>query len=269
MPELPEVETTLRGLKPVLDSSPIAHIETRVPKLRYPIPDVSHVSNVSVSQAYRRSKYIVLDFNNQHSCLIHLGMSGRLVLNQPPKKHDHVIFHMNDGQHITLNDPRRFGMFLYEPTPCMQTHKLLTSLGPEPLTDAFHAEYLYTQLKRRQSPIKVVLMDAKLVVGVGNIYANEALFRCRIRPTRKACSITKAEAAQLCTEIKLVLDEAIHAGGSSLRDYVQSDGKLGVFQYNFFVYGLENTPCQVCTTPIRRITQAQRSTFYCPNCQKR
>jgi formamidopyrimidine-DNA glycosylase len=269
MPELPEVETTLRGLQPVLDASPLTRIESRAPRLRYPLPQVVLANPVRVEQAWRRSKYIILDLANSHSCLIHLGMSGRLVQNQPPAKHDHVLLHFADGQHITLNDPRRFGMFLYEPTEHMHTHKLLVNLGPEPLSAAFTSTYLYNQLKKRSSAIKTALMDAKLVVGVGNIYANEALFRARIRPTRKANAITKHEAEILCAEIKAVLEEAINAGGSSLKDYVQSDGKLGLFQNNFFVYGREGVPCLVCKTPITRSVVGQRATFHCAKCQPR
>lgn len=272
MPELPEVETTCRGLKPAMLNKQITHVQVRQPKLRYPIPDdfSRQIEGCTVSAIRRRSKYILLDFNNGLTAIVHLGMSGRMVIdeNTPPAKHDHVLFALEGGHEVRFNDPRRFGLMLLTPTNEIAQHKLIAALGPEPLEQNFNADYLYNALKKRKSAIKPTLMDSKLVVGVGNIYANESLFYSRINPATPANKTTRKQAHTLCANIKTVLKKAIVAGGSSLRDYKQTDGKLGYFQYDFAVYGREGKPCRTCTTPIRKITLGQRSTFFCPTCQK-
>lgn len=268
MPELPEVETTLRGIEPLMVGSVLESVDVRVEKLRFPMPpELSDLHDVKIIGGRRRSKYILLDLENGQTIMVHLGMSGRLVLNRPPAKHDHVIFRMASGDHVTLNDPRKFGLVDLYKTADEAEHRLLKNLGPEPLTDAFNAAYLYGALCKRSTAIKPTLMDAKVVVGVGNIYANEALFRAKIHPAKPANKLTKKQVEVLVPEIKTVLKEAIEAGGSSLRDYQHSDGKLGYFQFNFLVYGREGQPCRVCGTPIQKITLAQRSTFFCPKCQ--
>ncbi len=283
MPELPEVETVMRGLAPAMTGAVIAQADVNRPDLRWPFPvDMSaRLSGQKVLQLRRRSKYILADLASGESLLIHLGMSGRMLVsgdplgqfvhNHPaPEKHDHVVLHMDNGARITFNDPRRFGAMDLMETATAASHKLLAVLGPEPLGNDFHETHLIAALKGRMMPIKSALLDQKIVAGLGNIYVCEALYRGHIHPARKAGRISKPRIAALVPIIRQVLAEAIEAGGSSLRDFRQADGELGYFQHNFDVYGREGAPCRTpdCGQPIRRIVQSGRSSFYCPTCQR-
>jgi formamidopyrimidine-DNA glycosylase len=234
-----------------------------------------------VTQLRRRSKYILADLVSGESLLIHLGMSGRMLISgdplgrfvhdhPAPEKHDHVVLHMASGARITFNDPRRFGAMDLMATESSDSHKLLVSLGPEPLGNGFHETHLVTALKGKNTPIKSALLDQRIVAGLGNIYVCEALYRAGIHPARKAGRISTARVAALVPIIRDVLAEAIEAGGSSLRDFRQADGELGYFQHRFDVYGREGAPCRTagCTSSVRRIVQSGRSSFYCPTCQR-
>ncbi|NOS96322.1 MAG: bifunctional DNA-formamidopyrimidine glycosylase/DNA-(apurinic or apyrimidinic site) lyase [Methylotenera sp.] len=273
MPELPEVETTRLGLIPLLNQS-VAQVTIRNGSLRWPIP--SDLPNTLAGQTLkaltRRAKYILAHFDHG-ALLLHLGMSGRICLlsqNEPPQKHDHFDIRFANGQILRLRDPRRFGAVLWAGSQPEQ-HVLLKSLGPEPLSDAFTGQYLHAQLHTRSAAIKTTIMDSHLVVGVGNIYASESLFRARIQPEISAKNLTLAQCERLVTEIKSTLQDALAAGGSSLRDFFGADGNPGYFQQQYFVYGRANDkggePCRVCGAAIKMIRQGQRSTFYCANCQ--
>jgi formamidopyrimidine-DNA glycosylase len=227
----------------------------------------------------RRSKYILADLSSGETLLIHLGMSGRMLISgaqlgqfhhdhPAPQKHDHVVLTMQSGARVTFNDPRRFGAMDLMPTARWQAHKLLADLGPEPLGNAFNEAYLAQRLANRATPIKSALLDQKIVSGLGNIYVCEVLHRAGIAPTRLAGDLTERQAASLVPLIRSVLSEAIEAGGSSLRDYRQADGELGYFQHTFRVYDREGQPCTTCDTSIVRLVQAGRSSFYCPSCQR-
>ena len=283
MPELPEVETVRRGLSPVMEGQIIARADVNRPDLRWPFPPqmAERLTGQRVAQLRRRSKYILADLESGESLLIHLGMSGRMLISgdplgqfihkhPSPEKHDHVVFHMANGARITFNDPRRFGAMDLLPTATAEAHKLLAMLGPEPLGNAFNEAHLVARLKGRNTPIKSALLDQRIVAGLGNIYVCEALYRARISPARKAGRISAARIAALVPIIRDVLTEAIEAGGSSLRDFRQADGELGYFQHRFDVYGRENQPCRTpgCTAQISRIVQAGRSSFYCAQCQR-
>lgn len=271
MPELPEVETTLRGLQPYLQGQPLTGVEIRAPKLRLPTPAPGPLLGKTVTGLERRAKYILFHLNDATSVLLHLGMSGRMNTSPTapqPGKHDHIILTTPKGT-VTLNDARRFGLFLHIPTAGLPTHPLLKNLGPEPLGPAFTATYLHKSLATRNTDIKPTLMDGKLVVGVGNIYASEALFRSHIHPQKRGNTLSPQQCQTLAEAIRQTLTEAIAAGGSTLRDYQHSDGQLGYFQHNFKVYGRTGQPCPVCGTAIAQITQSQRSTFFCPHCQKK
>lgn len=283
MPELPEVETVMRGLAPVMENRVISKADINRPDLRWPFPDNmgARLAGKRVLGLRRRSKYILADLSSGESLLIHLGMSGRMLIagakmgsfvheSPGPQKHDHVVFHMDDGCMITFNDPRRFGAMDLLDTATAETHKLLSSIGPEPMGNSFDEHYLVAALNHRATPIKSALLDQKIVAGLGNIYVCEALFRAGISPKRKACSLSGARIASLVPIIRNVLGEAIAAGGSSLRDYRQADGDLGYFQHNFDVYGREGAPCRTpgCNRLIKRIVQSGRSSFYCPGCQR-
>jgi formamidopyrimidine-DNA glycosylase len=271
MPELPEVEITCRGLIPLLNQI-VANVVIRNASMRWPIP--AHLPETLINQKLlslnRRAKYILAEFQNG-TLLLHLGMSGRISLldrNYPPEKHDHFDIHFNDGQVLRLRDPRRFGAVLWaglEPNK----HALLAPLGPEPLEDIFNAKYLHQQLNTRSAAIKVAIMDSHLVVGVGNIYASESLFRARIHPETPAKNLTLKQCEKLVAEIKDTLNAALDAGGSSLRDFFGVDGNIGYFQQEYFAYGRTDEPCKVCSKPIKCIRLGQRSTFFCPSCQKR
>ena len=275
MPELPEVEITRRGLIPLLNQT-VANVIIRNASMRWPIP--AHLPETLISQKLlslkRRAKYILADFECG-TLLLHLGMSGRISLldrNYPPEKHDHfdIAFHSADGSAgpvLRLRDPRRFGAVLWaglEPN----THALLAPLGPEPLDEHFNAKYLHVKLKARSTAIKVAIMDSHLVVGVGNIYASESLFRARIHPETPAKNLTIKQCEKLVAEIKSTLNDALNAGGSSLRDFFGVDGNIGYFQQEYFAYGRTDAPCKACGKPIKCIRLGQRSTFFCQSCQK-
>jgi len=270
MPELPEVETTRLGLLPRLQHRTLARIVVRNPRLRWPVPDdlEARLGGLTLMGIARRGKYLLFDFGAVVQ-IVHLGMSGSLRLtgpDEPAALHDHIDWLFDDGSTLRLRDPRRFGAVLW--TENAAQHPLLAHLGPEPLTPAFDAAYLHAQCRRRNAAIKQVIMDARIVVGVGNIYASESLFHAAIRPATAARRLSRPACVRLATAIKQVLTAAIAAGGSSLRDYVASDGELGYFQLQTRVYDREGLPCKVCGTPVRRIVQGQRATFYCPACQR-
>lgn len=269
MPELPEVETTLKGITPYLTGQAIASVISRVPALRWPVPgNLGSLSGKVIKRIFRRGKYIVIDLADVQ-LILHLGMSGHLRIlftAETPKKHDHVDILLSNGHCLRLHDPRRFGALLL--TPNWATHPLITSLGPEPLSSDFNADYLHTQLSGRSMPIKNAIMDSHLVVGVGNIYAAESLFRAGIHPTRSAGRISKIRLARLVDAIKEVLTEAIAQGGTTLKDFVGSDGKPGYFTQALAVYGRGGEHCIRCQRTLREIRMAGRSTCYCPGCQR-
>ncbi|WP_018077057.1 bifunctional DNA-formamidopyrimidine glycosylase/DNA-(apurinic or apyrimidinic site) lyase [Thiobacillus denitrificans] len=269
MPELPEVETTRLGLLPRLQGRTLARIAIRNPRLRWPVPDdlETLLAGLMLRDICRRGKYLLFDFGAATQ-IVHLGMSGSLRFAEPGEPaalHDHIDWVFDDGTTLRLRDPRRFGAVLW--THDAARHPLLAHLGPEPLTSAFDAAYLHAQCRRRSTAIKQVIMDAGVVVGVGNIYASESLFHAGIRPATAARRLSRPACARLAAAIKQVLTAAIAAGGSSLRDYVHSSGELGYFQLQTRVYDRAGQPCRVCATPIRRIVQGQRASFYCPCCQ--
>ena len=283
MPELPEVETVRRGLQPVMEGQVIASAQANRPDLRWPFPDrmAERLTGASVLTLRRRSKYILADLSTSETLLLHLGMSGRILISgevqghfhhalAAPEKHDHVVLDFANGARVTFNDPRRFGAMDLMPTEKAEDHKLLRDLGPEPLGNTFDEPYLVARLKTRRTPIKAALLDQKLVAGLGNIYVCETLFRAGISPKRLASSLSAKRAASLVPLIRDVLNEAIAAGGSSLRDYRRTDGELGYFQHNFAVYDREGAPCPKpgCDGQVRRIVQSGRSSFYCPRCQR-
>jgi len=273
MPELPEVETVRRGLEPVMVGQRIAHADVRREGLRWPFPEnmAGRLAGQRVLQLRRRAKYILVDLDGGETLIIHLGMSGRMLISNGDAliKHDHVVLDMENGTRITFNDTRRFGMMDLCVTDALDNHRLFASLGPEPLGNTFDAKYLKAALKGRKTPIKSALLDQKIVVGLGNIYVCEALWRSGISPTILAGKIPAKNLDKLVSVIRDVLDEAIAAGGSSLKDYKQTDGELGYFQHSFAVYGREGAPCKTedCKENIKRIVQAGRSTFYCDQCQ--
>lgn len=268
MPELPEVEVTRRGIIDALSGAQVERLIVRTEKLRWPLPAVELLAGRRINTVRRRAKYLLVDCG-VGTLIIHLGMSGSLRLvppDLPPEKHDHVDLVLVGGLALRYRDPRKFGSWLWFDGPIEQ-HPLLAALGPEPLNETFSADYLFERLRNRHSPIKPILMDQRLVVGVGNIYANEALFHAGIRPTRAASSLTLAECVRLVGEIKAVLLRALEAGGSTLRDFAAADGQPGYFQQTYYVYGRGGQPCRVCSMPIDHIRQAQRSSFYCASCQ--
>jgi formamidopyrimidine-DNA glycosylase len=283
MPELPEVETVRRGLAPVMEGALIARAVVNRPDLRWPFPPgmAARLTGCRVLTLRRRSKYLLADLDRGETLLMHLGMSGRMLVSgaplgrfvhdhPAPEKHDHVIFDMASGARITFNDPRRFGAMDLMPTDAAEAHPLLARLGPEPLGNAFHEDHLAAALAGRRTPVKSALLDQRIVAGLGNIYVCEALFRARISPRRRAGNLGPRRLARLVPAIRDVLREAIAAGGSSLRDYRQADGELGYFQHAFDVYGREGAACRTpgCGARVARIVQSARSSFYCPRCQR-
>lgn len=273
MPELPEVEVTRRGIAPHVEGRILRRFDVRNPNLRWPIPDTlaAAITGRPVKAADRRGKYLLLHFDNGTQ-LIHLGMSGSLRVLDPhlaPAPHDHVDWVFDDCI-LRLRDPRRFGAVLWHAAqdgPLLQ-HPRLAVLGIEPFDDQFDGAWLHQHTRGRQAVIKQALLSGIIVVGVGNIYASESLFRAGIHPKTPAHRISRARYDRLAAEIRATLAEAIAAGGSSLRDFVGSDGNTGYFQIDSRVYGREGEPCRVCNSPIRRIVQFQRATYYCPRCQK-
>ena len=272
MPELPEVETVCRGLAMSLPGERVSKVMLHAAGLRVPFTAglVQMLTGRRFSAVTRRAKYILLHLDNSDILLAHLGMSGKILVheNAPPAlaKHDHVVVECASGKVVIFNDPRRFGVLLYVRHHEIAHHPMLVALGPEPLEKPFSAEYLRRRMQGKKTPIKPFLMDQSLVVGVGNIYASEALFLAGIMPDRPAAS-AQTDAALLVRSIRKVLNAAIVSGGSTLRDYVRSSGDVGYFQHQFNVYGREGKPCTRCDGTIKRSVQAGRSSFYCAGCQ--
>jgi formamidopyrimidine-DNA glycosylase len=271
MPELPEVETTRRGIAPALIGRRVTRVMVRDRRLRWPIDDnlEAAITDQVVRRIERRAKYILIGFD-KGTLIVHLGMSGSLrVLNVdvPPRLHDHWDIQVDSGVVLRFHDPRRFGSALWTESDPL-AHKLLTKLAPEPLSDGFDAAYLFRVTRKRAVAIKQFIMNSQVVVGVGNIYASEALFRARIAPRRAARRITHAQAADLARAIKDVLSEAIEIGGTTLRDYVNADGIPGYFRQKLFVYERDGQACRVCKKPVKQFLQGQRSTYWCAHCQR-
>jgi len=271
MPELPEVETTRRGLEQHLVGQRIARVTIRNRRLRKPVPPrlSARLSGTTIRALTRRGKYLLIDCG-AGTLILHLGMSGRLWLVDaatPAEKHDHFDLALANGKIVRLRDPRRFGLVLWQAGDPLR-HPLLAHIGPEPLSGEFDGACLHRVMRTRGAAIKHVLMDGHVVAGVGNIYANEALFRAGINPRLPAQRLSLARCRLLVQKLRGTLTEAIYAGGSSLRDYVGGDGMAGNFQKAFLVYGRAGEPCSRCGTPIREIRQGQRATFYCPCCQR-
>jgi formamidopyrimidine-DNA glycosylase len=270
MPELPEVETTRAGLEPRLRGRRLLGVTVRNPSLRWPVPGdlATQLVGRTLRAIRRRGKYLLFDFGGIVQ-IVHLGMSGSLRFvepGEPASVHDHVDWVFDKNIVLRLRDPRRFGAVLLCTDPA--AHPLLKNLGPEPLTPDFDGDQLYAASRGRKSVIKNLIMDSHVVVGVGNIYASESLFRAGIRPGRAAGRLSRPECARLAGAIKTTLKNAVKAGGSSLRDYVAADGELGYFQLHTRVYDRAGLPCKTCGTPIKKQVTGQRSTFYCPVCQK-
>jgi formamidopyrimidine-DNA glycosylase len=283
MPELPEVETVRMGLLPVMEGKRIDQAAVNRPDLRWPFPPrmAERLTGAQVLRLRRRSKYILADLSTGETLLIHLGMSGRMLISgaqlgqfhhhhPAPAKHDHVVLDMEGGARVTFNDARRFGAMDLLPTATAESHPLLSVIGPEPLGNDFHEVHLAARLKDRATPIKSALLDQHNVAGLGNIYVCEVLFRAQISPMRLARDVKPREVARLVPIIRDVLSEAISAGGSSLRDYRQADGELGYFQHTFRVYDREGEACVTpgCKSLITRTVQSGRSSFHCPTCQR-
>jgi formamidopyrimidine-DNA glycosylase len=289
MPELPEVETVRLGLQPVLEGFRLTDVETRRGDLRVPFPKdfVARTKGRKVKQLRRRAKYLLADLDSGETLVIHLGMSGRMsvyaegkqrrigsyVYDKAPEgagqgKHDHVVFETDAPARIIFNDHRRFGLMALVNTERLEEDKLFKGIGVEPLSDGFNTAYLAKALDGKKTPIKSALLDQRLIAGLGNIYACEALFRAGISPKKLAGAIKRERLPPLVTAIKKVLKDAIAAGGSTLRDHAQATGDPGNFQHHFLVYGREGKPCKLsCKGTVKRIVQAGRSTFYCPKCQ--
>lgn len=271
MPELPEVETSRRGIEPHLLKQTIIGVDIRQHKLRWPIPETlpGLVTGKRILSVTRRAKYIFLELGGS-AILIHLGMSGSLRIcphQTPAEKHDHIDILVTNNKMLRLRDPRKFGCVLWV-EGLIENHKLIKALGPEPLDNSFSARYLYEKARKRQCTIKSFIMNSHIVVGVGNIYASEALFRAGINPKRKAGNISLQRMEKLVDAIKLTLNEAILQGGTTLRDFTGISGQPGYFAQKLLVYGLSGKKCTQCRQPIKQITQQARSTFYCPQCQK-
>ena len=293
MPELPEVETVRRGLAPVMEGVRIRRVEARRPDLRRPLPHdfARRLEGETVTALGRRAKYLLADLGSGDVLLMHLGMSGSFRVSRSDDEasaakfhhrraaapaHDHIVFHMASGATVTFNDPRRFGLMLIVPRAELFEHPLLRGLGPEPLGNAFDETVLAAACAHRKTSLKAVLLDQRVVAGLGNIYVCEALHRARLSPRRHAATIATRfaaptpRAAALADAIKAVLMDAIRAGGSSLRDHRRTDGELGYFQHHFGVYDRAGQPCVTlgCDGTVKRIVQNGRSTFFCPTCQK-
>ncbi|MCH2189889.1 MAG: bifunctional DNA-formamidopyrimidine glycosylase/DNA-(apurinic or apyrimidinic site) lyase [Gammaproteobacteria bacterium] len=273
MPELPEVETSMRGIAPYVENQHIDQIVVRETRLRWPVPavDFERLRGQSVFKLERRAKYILMH-TELGVVLLHLGMSGSVRVIEPDHdrsigKHDHIDFEFSNGAIIRFNDPRRFGCCLLIKSP-LEQYKLLAKLGPEPLSDSFNVEYLYRLTRGKTAPIKNVIMQGNVVVGVGNIYASESLFEAGIRPTTQAGKISKKRLSKLVNEIKAVLTKAIKAGGTTLSDFTQADGKPGYFRHELQVYGRAGEACFRCGARLKSMVIAQRNTFYCGSCQR-
>lgn len=270
MPELPEVETTRRGLLPHLVGRRVRGVKVRNPSLRWPVPrDLARrLRGAEILDVRRRAKYLLFDFRDGH-LLVHLGMSGRLTLvapDTPARKHDHVDIELEGGRTLRYTDPRRFGTILWLARPA-ERHALLKDLGLEPLEPGFTGEALHREARGRKVSVKQFLMNGGIVTGVGNIYASEALFRAGIHPGRAAGRISTRRWDRLAGAVRATLEHAIDAGGSTLRDFASAEGRPGYFQHRHAVYGRAGKPCPACRTPIRSLRQGQRATFFCPKCQ--
>lgn len=285
MPELPEVETVRRGLAPVLEGRRLKRAEARRADLRFALPErfAERLTGAKVLTLDRRAKYLVAPLDTGETLVAHLGMSGRFTIHArsktvrpgefyyadaPDPAHTHVVLETDRGDRVEYNDPRRFGYMTLIANDAVEAHPYFACLGPEPLGNAFHADHLAGAFEGRKQNVKSTLLDQRVVAGLGNIYVCEALFRSNISPMRAAGRIAAARLDLLTTTVRDVLTEAIEAGGSTLRDYATVDGALGYFQHRFKVYGREGEPCPACATPIRRIVQGGRSTFYCRKCQR-
>lgn len=271
MPELPEVETTCRGIAQHIEKQRIEKITIRESRLRWPIPASikTHLKGQIIHSVSRRAKYLLLK-TDVGTLILHLGMSGSLrviAADTAHQKHDHFDLHLSNGQCLRLRDPRRFGAVLFTKKDPAE-HKLLRHLGPEPLSQVFTAEYLYHRSRKRQVSIKSFIMDSKIVVGVGNIYASEALFMAGIHPRKISGKLSQAKLEQLVAAIKTVLQSAIKAGGTTLRDFSKSDGKPGYFKQELQVYGRKGEPCVTCGKLLSHAVIAQRATYYCTQCQR-
>jgi formamidopyrimidine-DNA glycosylase len=271
MPELPEVETTLRGIAPLVVGRSVAAMHVYDRRLRWSVPRwlPARIAGRTIDAVNRRSKYLLFRCSGD-TLLVHFGMTGslRAFVNPPPRRpHDHVDIVLDSGVTLRYHDPRRFGAMLWLPPPA-EAHPLLSALGPEPFDPACDADYLWRATRRRSVAIKLALMDNHLVVGVGNIYANESLFRAGIRPTHPANSLSRPRLGRLLDAVRATLTEAIAKGGSTLRDYVDSHGEPGYFQLDYAVYGRKGLPCRSCGAAIREIRQGGRATSYCPRCQR-
>jgi len=270
MPELPEVETSCRGISPHCLNHTIISIDVRQPKLRWPVePELSvKLEQQEITAVKRRGKYIIIE-TSKGSLMIHLGMSGSLRVVEPSyplSKHDHIDICLSNDKIIRYNDPRRFGCFVLNTEG--EQHKLLAKLGVEPLSELFDTHYLYEICSKRKTPIKAIIMNSRIVVGVGNIYAQEALFKARIYPNRSANNISKKRIELLVEAIKITLAKAIKAGGTSLKDFTAADGKPGYFQQTLEVYGRAGDNCNICQKQLKQSVINQRTTVYCSNCQK-
>jgi len=294
MPELPEVETVCRGLRPVMENNTFVKVELRRENLRIPFPEnfISSLENSTVTSVWRRAKYILVELDSDEVLLMHLGMSGRFTIeeadiktsqpgefhneikNTPGGPHDHVVFHMSNGAIITYTDPRRFGLMTLFDANEMSEHRLLKNIGIEPLGNALSGEFLANCFENKKANLKSALLDQKNIAGLGNIYVCEALYRSSLSPLREAATLSRPKAQKcadaLATAIRNVLNDAVAAGGSSLNDYAQTNGELGYFQHSFDVYGREGEACrrENCVGKIKRIVQSGRSSFYCPRCQR-
>ena len=275
MPELPEVETVVRGLRPPLEGKRLLEVEQHCKSLRFPLPEdfPRRLTGRRVERIRRRAKYILLELDSREVLLCHLGMSGRMTVEQAcgraRDRHDHVVFRTTEGLEIRFNDQRRFGVMDLIPAEHLSAHRLLKALGPEPLGNEFNGPVLAQALDGRRTTIKAALLDQRVVAGLGNIYASEALFHAGLSPRRRAGTVRRLRAERLAKAIRDVLERAIAAGGSSLRDYIRADGELGYFQHSWAVYGREGDPCPGCdcdpaqTGGIARLVQSGRSTFFC------
>lgn len=272
MPELPEVETTRRGIEPHLVGRRLAGVIVRQHRLRHPVTaGIDAIAGSTVTSVRRRGKYLILDLDRAGALLVHLGMSGSLRITgaaEDFRKHDHLALDLPEARQLRYHDPRRFGLVLHLPKGDPLEHPLLASLGPEPLGPDFDVARLHAACRKRSAPIKQVIMDAAVVVGVGNIYASESLFRAGIRPRTAARRVSRPRLARLVEAIRAVLSESIEQGGTTLRDFVNSDGQPGYFRQRLFVYERAGEPCRHCGEPIRHAVLGQRSTYWCPACQK-
>ncbi|URJ95399.1 bifunctional DNA-formamidopyrimidine glycosylase/DNA-(apurinic or apyrimidinic site) lyase [Pasteurella multocida] len=270
MPELPEVETTKNGISPYLEGAIIEKIVVRQPKLRWMVSEeLAQITQQKVIALSRRAKYLIIQLETGYM-IGHLGMSGSLRVVEKGDlidKHDHLDIVVNNGKVVRYNDPRRFGAWLW--TEKLDEFPLFLKLGPEPLSEEFDSDYLWQKSRKKQTALKTFLMDNAVVVGVGNIYANETLFLCNLHPQKTAGSLTKAQCGQLVEQIKQVLSNAIQQGGTTLKDFLQPDGRPGYFVQELRVYGNKDKPCPTCGTKIESLVVGQRNSFYCPKCQKR